>query len=394
MIGRSAVLLAASLSVAAQAPDVHPIDARQPIEIVRDRETSNPVGIFPAQFKAIYGFNRIPNQGQGTTIAVVVGADDPNISSDLAFYASYFHLGPCNLRIVKVGNPPEGGWDGETSLDVEQVCAMAPKADILLVEANSGELPDLFAGVAAATSAPYNADVVSISWGFPEFEGEQLYDSYLCNIVNGNGHAVTFVAASGDGGHNHPPYPAASPCVIATGGTTVHIATALPPPNPLQVNYGSESAWFGSTGGISLFEAQPSWQNTACSTWSATNRCLPDVASDGDAMSSVPVYDTYNGIGWMRASGTSLAAPDWAGLFALVNSARLAAGKTTLTQAASDLYAIYYSGAYSTDFHDITSGNNGSCGSQCLAGPGYDLVTGIGTYQADHLFTALVAAPN
>jgi hypothetical protein len=92
--------------------------------------------------------------------------------------------------------------------------------------------------------------------------------------------------------------------------------------------------------------------------------------------------------------GTSVSSPDWAGFFTVVNSMRAAQGKGTLSQAARDLYAIYYSPNYSANFHDITTGNNGNCGSQCNAGPGYDLVTGIGTYQANILATALVADPN
>ena len=90
--------------------------------------------------------------------------------------------------------------------------------------------------------------------------------------------------------------------------------------------------------------------------------------------------------------GTSISSPDWAALFTLVNSLRAADGKGPLSQAAYDLYQFYYSGNYSTYFHDISLGNNGNCGSQCNAGPGYDLVTGIGTYQANNLALALVAA--
>ena len=71
---------------------------------------------------------------------------------------------------------------------------------------------------------------------------------------------------------------------------------------------------------------------------------------------------------------------------------RAAQGKGTLSQAAYDLYQFYYSGNYTTFFHDITTGSNGNCGSQCTAGPAYDLVTGIGTYQANNLVSALVAA--
>ncbi len=185
------VMSIATLPLMAQSPDVSHAYAHLPIEIFHQPDPSSPLGIFPAQFKAAYGFNRIPNQGHGVTIALIGGADDPNIASDLRFYANYFHLGPCNLQILKVGNPqPDYNWALEISLDVEQACALAPAANILLVGANSGFFTDLFAAIAVATSAPYNADVVSMSFGDREFDGEQQFDSYLCNIVNGNGHAV------------------------------------------------------------------------------------------------------------------------------------------------------------------------------------------------------------
>jgi subtilase family serine protease len=388
----SFLLILVAGTVLAQSPDIRHIYARTPIEIIPQANPNDPIGILPTQFKAAYGFNRIPNQGQGVTIALIEGGNDPNIASDLAFYANYFHLGPCHLQILQVGNP-QVGWDAETSLDVEQACALAPQANLLLVQANSGLLADLFSAIAVARSAPYNADVVSMSFGAAEFDGEQQYDSYLCNIVNGNGHPVTFVGASGDGYHNQPTYPSASPCVISAGGTTLALTVATTPSNPLQINYGHETAWFGSTGGISSIEPQPSWQNAACAAWSTTNRCTPDIASDANAIPGLPVYNSFNGAGWQRGGGTSAAAPDWAAFFALVNSARLLAGKSTLSQAAADLYSIYGSD-YARNFHDITSGDNGNCGSQCTSAPGYDLVTGIGTYRANNLYSQLVAATN
>src|ERR1044071_7466904 len=99
-------------------------------------------------------------------------------------------------------------------------------------------------------------------------------------MVKATGPQVTFITASGDGYHNRRTYPSASPCVISAGGTTLALAVATTPSNPLQVNYGHETAWFGSTGGISSIEPQPSWQNAACAAWSTTNRCTPDIASD------------------------------------------------------------------------------------------------------------------
>jgi subtilase family serine protease len=221
-----------------------------------------------------------------------------------------------------------------------------------------------------------------MSFGSPDFIGEQQYDSYFCNVVTGNGQPVTFVASSGDAGHN-PEYPATSPCVIAVGGTALVLSQATPLPNPLQLNYGSETAWSGSGGGVSKGEGQPSWQNPACATWSTTNRCVPDIAS---VAHNIPVYCTCGGGGWATVDGTSISSPDWAAFFTMVNSLRAGQGKGTLSQAAYDVYQIYYSGDYNNEFHDITMGSNGNCGSQCNAGPNYDLVTGIGTYKAYILF--------
>jgi len=108
-----------------------------------------------------------------------------------------------------------------------------------------------------------------MSWGAVEFFSETQLDSTFCNILNGNGQPVTFVAATGDRGHGTW-YPAVSACVLAAGGTTLALSTPLPLPNPLQLNYGTETAWSGSSGGVSHWESQPAWQNAACATWSAT----------------------------------------------------------------------------------------------------------------------------
>lgn len=388
-------LLVASLPLLAQMPEAPAGYAHTNVVVNTDRLPEiGPTGILPAQFRAAYGFNKIPNFGRGMTIALIDAYADPNIAADTAYYSNYLHLQPCNLQVVQLGTVEGQGWDLEESLDVQQACALAPQANVVLVEAVSNSNPDLFSAIAVAVAPPYNANVVSMSWGSNEFSGETEYDSYFCNVTNGNGQPVTFVAASGDSGH-FTYYPSTSPCVIAAGGTSLALSTATPLSNPLQLDYGSESAWRDSSGGISSVEAEPSWQVTACQQYQPNGmRCVPDVASDANPSPGVPVYDTYGYGGWVNAGGTSLASPDWASFFTLVNSARVLAGKPVLSQAAQDLYNIYYSNNYSTDFHDITSGNNGNCGSDCNAVTGYDLVTGIGTYQANNLFAPLVADPH
>jgi subtilase family serine protease len=232
-----------------------------------------------------------------------------------------------------------------------------------------------------------------MSWGGVEFDGEQQYDSHFINMVNGLGQPVTFTAATGGGGHGTI-YPSTSPFVVAVGGTTLALSTPLPLPNPLQLDYGHETAFSGSGGGISAYEPEPSWQDTACAPYSPNGfRCVPDISADANPATGVPVYDTYSEGGWVEEGGMST--PDWAAFFTLVNSGRVLSGKNTLSLAAQDLYTLYYnSSTYAMDFHDITQGDNGGCGLLCDAGPGYDLVTGIGSYQAQNLWAAMVADPN
>ncbi len=125
------------------------------------------------------------------------------------------------------GTDPSGlgtsNWELEEALDVEWAYAIAPGAQIILVEANSQSLSDLMASVATAASQP-GVSVVSMSWGFPEEQAvfasdEATYDSVF--HVPG----VTFVASTGDYGAADPEYPAFSPNVVAFGGTSLTLNT-------------------------------------------------------------------------------------------------------------------------------------------------------------------------
>ncbi len=84
-----------------------------------------------------------------------------------------------------------------------------------------------------------------------------------------------------------------------------------------------------------------------------------------------------------QVAGTSLAAPCWAGLIAIANQGRVAAGGTTLDGPSQTLPALY--SLPGADFHDITSGSNGGH----TAGAGYDMVTGLGSPVANLLVPGL-----
>jgi subtilase family serine protease len=350
-------------------------EARPPIH-VRGNATPGPTGLTPTQVRHFYGFDQVLNQGAGQTIAIIDAFDHPNIESDLAVFSAQFGLPTCTTsngcftKVYASGSKPrtDAGWALEIALDVEWAHAIAPQAKILLVEAATNSFSNLLQAVDVAVAR--GASVVSMSFGGSEFSSETSYDFHF-NVAN-----VTFSASSGDSG-NGVEYPAASPYVVAVGGTTVQMDSAG--------NYVGETAWSGSGGGRSAFESQPGYQVDSIYNG---KRGVPDVAYDGDPNTGFPVYDTvrYQGQkGWFQVGGTSAGAPQWAALFAIANSMRAAGGRGNLSSAQ---FALYNS-TYSTNFHDIVSGSNGTCGSLCNAGNGYDFVTGLGSPRADALIKAL-----
>jgi hypothetical protein len=98
------------------------------------------------------------------------------------------------------------------------------------------------------------------------------------------------------------------------------------------------------------------------------------------------LYDSYGYSGWTNVGGTSAAAPQWAALIAIADQGRALAGQSSLDGFSHALPKLYQ---LQGDFHDITSGSNGAYS----AGPGYDLVTGLGSPYANLIASALIDAP-
>jgi hypothetical protein len=330
-----------------------------------DDVSGSPQNLSPAMIEQAYDFDNlafsvngqtVSATGAGETIAIVDAFGDPDISSDLETFDANFGITNDNANgqfVLTVATPGGGavqtnaGWATEESLDVEWAHAIAPEANILLVEANSDTVPAL---TSAAAWAADQAGVVavSMSWGdSPEFAGETAYDS---DFTTPTGHeGVTFVAASGDDGE--PNYPSTSPDVLAVGGTTLNVDD--------NGNWLSESAWDDSGGGVSPYEH--------------TNK--PDVAYDGDPNTGFLVYDSipYQGNeGWQVVGGTSAGSPQWAAIIALVDQGRALRGVGSLdgaSQTIPDLHALP-----SSDFNEVTGGG----------------LTGLGSPNVDRIVNALV----
>lgn len=345
--------------------------------------SSVPTGLTPAQVRQAYGVNNVTfangsivGDGSGQTIAIVVAYDNPYIASDLQVFNRQYGLPDSPLQIIKqtASMRTNGGWALETALDVQWAHAIAPGANILLAEAKSDSLTDLMTMVNVARQQP-GVVTVSMSWGMNEFAAERNYNSTFTTPIGHQG--VTFVAASGDDGSwLGASFPAISPNVLGVGGTQLSVSA--------DGAYLGESAWSGSGGGFSKFQAEPAYQRSAQGSGLRTS---PDVSWNAAVISGVSVYSTLSDDGpggWFAVGGTSAGAPAWAAVIAIANQGRAVYGLGSLAGAQSALYALPGS-----SFRDVTVGRNGYS-----AGAGYDLVTGLGSPYVDRVVAGLATAWN
>ena len=323
-------------------------------------QATTPKGYGPSDLISAYALPGITSgAGAGRTVAIVDAYDLPTAASDLATYRAQYGLPPCTtssgcFRKVNEsgGTSPlpaaNSGWGGEIALDIEMVSAVCPSCNVLLVEASSSLLTDL--GTAVNTAASLGAIAISNSYLGSESSNETLYDSAYYTHP---GVAVT--ASSGDTGYGVG-FPAASPHVIAVGGTTLTTAS--------NARGWTEAAWSGAGSGCSAYEPKPTWQHdSGCS-----KRTVADVSAVADPATGVAVYSASQG-GWVVFGGTSVSSPIIASVYALAGTP------------AAGTYPGSYPYASPAQLNDVTSGSNGSCSGSylCTAGTGYDGPTGLGT---------------
>ncbi|HEY2672438.1 MAG TPA: putative Ig domain-containing protein [Rugosimonospora sp.] len=325
---------------------------------------ATPSGYGPSDLKSAY---KLPAGSTTATVAIVDAYDDPNAASDLSAYRSQYGLPACTTangcfsKVSQTGSTtslpsPDSGWAGEISLDVDMVSAICPTCHILLVEATSPTDANLYA---AEDYAAAHAKFVSNSWGGSEYSGQTTDDSHF------NHPGVAITVSSGDSG-NGAEYPATSRYVVAVGGTSLHTSTGT--------RGWTETAWSGAGSGCSAYDTKPTFQTV---TTGCTRRAEADVSAVADPNTGLAVYQTYGGTGWEVYGGTSASAPQIAAVYALAG-----------TPGASDSPASYPY-AHAGNLFDVTSGNNGSCGSpMCTSGSGWDGPTGLGTPNGTAAFTS------
>lgn len=383
----------------------------------------------PAQIRAAYGLGQLPAQsssnkgayqGSGQTIYVVNAYHNPNAANDLKVFSTKFGLPACTTLSITVKtalplSAPTAGsgcsfavvyaakgsttasptgalsgtvpainksWVTESALDIEWAHAMAPLARIVLIEAQSASAPDLMAAVALANRM--GPGIVSMSFGAGEFGAASM--SFWGAPLGGT--RMSYVAANGDWG-SQVLWPAVDARVLAVGGTKLMWDGTVR----------SETAWSSTGGATSTQVSAPAYQANLVKPGDSVAsrqryRGSADVAFNADPYTGQYVYVTPSGstggTGWISAGGTSIGAPQWAGLLAVGNAVRALSGKAPLGQVHTNLYAsVTSAGTYASLFADVTTGSNGSCGAMCTAANGYDLLTGWGSPKAVSLIGAL-----
>jgi hypothetical protein len=339
---------------------------------------SGPYGTYLGNdFRAAYAPGVTLN-GSGQSVALV--EFDTYYTNDILNYESLAGLTPVAITNVIVDgfSGPPGADDDEVSLDIEAAIAMAPGlAQVMVYEAPNGPASapnDLLNQMAVDDGA----NQVSCSWGF---EIDSVTDQIFQEMA---AQGQSFLTASGDFGAYYADIGLleADPYITEVGGTDL---TTSGPGGA----WASETVWFLSSGGVSMNVPIPYWQqavNMATNKGSTVWRNVPDVALTGQNVCVVFRNGTTNGL-----SGTSCAAPLWAGFMALVNEQAAQNGKPPVGFLNPALYGIGQGSLYSSCFHDIKTGNNINALStnKYYAVAGFDLCTGWGTPAGQALINAL-----
>jgi hypothetical protein len=369
----------------------HPMTAKPRLaQAVANVTGSGPGGSYLASDMraAYYGGTTLDGNGQAVGLLEYSGYDLSDVASTFTNAGQTYNV-PINNVLLDgmTGAPDSGGQEAEVVLDIVQAIGMAPGLSQVRVYMGTTD-SDMLNAMASENIAKQ----ISSSWMWTP-DDPQTDDVFFQEFA---AQGQSFFSASGDDGAwdaSISPYfyPSEDQYVTAVGGT--HLTT-----NGLGGAWASETAWNssgnGSGGGISPDSiAIPGWQGglaNSSNAGSTSLRNVPDVAMEGDFDNYVCSLGNCDG-GW---AGTSFAAPRWAGFMALVNQQAVEAGSAPqggigfLNPA---LYILAEGPTYGNDLHDITSGNNDTENQPLWfnAVTGYDLVTGWGSANGQHLIDDL-----
>lgn len=350
----------------------HTFVQRANLHAVHPDASGSAVAHNPTDFNAIYGASNLA-AATSVSVGVITEGDMTNVQNDLQQFASNNGLSSINVQVVGSGSSDTSG-DGEWDLDTQDIVGITGGVQqLVLYDAASLSDADLTTDYNAVVSA--NAvPVINVSLGECETNAPTSTDDQIFQQAEAQGQ--TFSVSSGDSGADEcgnggitPSYPASSPYVVAVGGTTLYTNNTT--------SWSDETVWSGTGGSPSTIESIPSWQQGVGQNGSSQFRGVPDIAFDADpSTGSLVIVDGAT----QQIGGTSLASPLFVGAWALIVQAK----GSNPGFAAPLLYSDAASN-YSTDFHDVTSGNNNGE----TAAAGWDYTTGFGSFNVGNVASHL-----
>jgi kumamolisin len=315
--------------------------------------------------------------GSGQTIAILIDTFPDDADMQAFWQQASLPVTLAQIEKINVSGGPLPPPEGEETLDAQWTSGMAPGATIRIYATGGLQFTALDQALdQIIDDIPSQPGMrqLSISLGLgetylngPGGEVATQHQKFLklaaagVNVFVSTGDAGSNPDETGHGatGPTQAEYGSTDPCVIAVGGTTLNLAP--------DGTVASETGWPSGGGGKSIYFPRPPWQ--AGPGVGGLSRLVPDVSATADPDEGGLVV--LNGRP-QQYGGTSWSAPIWAGICALINSARGKAGKQPLPF----LNALIYPLAGSC-FRDILTGSNGLY----HATQGYDLVTGLGVPQ-------------
>ncbi len=338
-----------------------------------------PSSFFADTLSRLYGFPT-GGTGKGQCIGIIELGGGYRVK-DLETYFSLVGLRTPSVTAISVDggiNSPStpDSADGEVMLDIEVAGAVAPGAKIVVYFSTNTDKGFLDAVTTAVHDNRNSPAVISISWGQAEANWTvQSLNAFDEAFKAASLIGVTVCIAAGDRGSSdglqdgkvHVDFPAASPFVLACGGTKV---TAKGGKIISEVVW-HESDSSATGGGVSNFFPLPFYQRKGGVPPSLDagfkGRGVPDVAADADPDTGYKVIVDGQE---MVIGGTSAVAPLMAGLSARVN-------QSTRKNAGFVNHILY---SHPSLCRDITQGNNitTSTNEGYSARKGWDACTGLG----------------
>ncbi len=364
---------------------------------------SNSAGSVPAGLllgsnrrTAYYGGTSLTGAGQAVGLFELDGYDVSDVQAYFNNVGQQLSVPVNNVTLLGASTGSDGD-DTEQVIDIIEAASVAPGLSQILVYIAPGSNFAVGTGDVAIFNRMATDNIakqISVSWAWNSADTSS--DDPIFQEMAAQGQGIFIASGDEDAWITGDYiYPAEDAYVTAVGGTN------------LQLNNGawaSEIAWgdgntfcspgTGSGGGISLDSIGiPTYQLTpgvitGANGGSTTVRNAPDVAAEANCDNYYCANGACSASSNDALGGTSLAAPTWAGYIALANQQSASAGKSSMGFLNPILYQIGVGPQSSTDFHDITSGDNGLY----FAVAGYDLVTGWGSPNGQNLINNLTAA--